>query len=400
MAFNGSGSFSAPGSSFPAVAGTLIEATKFNTVVNDIATGLSTCILKDGTQTVTANIPFGGFKLTGVGPAAARTDAATLANAQDGTGVYVGTVGGTADVITLTPSPAITSYLAGQRFRFIASGANTTTVTVAISGLAAKAVTKNGTTALAAGDIPSGAEVTISYDGTEFQLSPLTKTLNGTAIVSPTISGATLTTSTLTSPTITGPAITGTVTGGASYTSPALTTPTIDGFSVGMVKLTSGSVASAATLSIVMTTYTAYRNKMIVLNLIPATDAVDLYMRVSTDGGASYDAANYAYAVFSIVSSGTGLSTSDSGAQFKISSTVGNVANRGTATLIQAFDTTNTAVMPRFNWDSVTPTVATAIPIRESGTGTRIAAQDTDAIRFLFSSGNIASGTYALYGWN
>lgn len=182
MAFNGSGSFSAPGASFPAVASTLIESAKYNAVINDIATGLSTCILKDGTQTVTANIPFGGFKLTGVGPATARTDAATLANNQDGTGVYVGTVGGTADVITLTPSPAITSYVAGQRFSFIASGANTTNVTVAISSLSAKAITKNGTTALAAGDIPSGALVSITYDGTQFQLSPQTKTLNGTTI--------------------------------------------------------------------------------------------------------------------------------------------------------------------------------------------------------------------------
>lgn len=400
MAFNGSGSFSAPGASFPAVASTLIESAKYNAVINDIATGLSTCILKDGTQTVTANIPFGGFKLTGVGPATARTDAATLANNQDGTGVYVGTVGGTADVITLTPSPAITAYVAGQRFSFIASGANTTNVTVAISSLTAKAITKNGTTALAAGDIPSGALVAIVYDGTEFQLSPQTKTLNGTAIVSPTISGATLTTSTMTSPTITGPAITGTVTGGASYTSPALTTPTIDGFAVGMVKLTSSSVSSAAALDIVMTSYTAYRNKMVVLNFIPATDAVDLLMEISTNGGSSFDASGYAYAIFSVNSSGSGISSSDSAARFKISSTVGNAASRGTSVIIRAMDTTNAAVKPRFLYESVTPGAASDLPTRETGSAVRLAAQDTDAIRFLFSAGNIASGTYAVYGFN
>ena len=170
MAFNGSGVYVLPAADTPAVANTLIESTKYNNVNTDLATALSTAILKDGQQTVTANIPFGGFKLTGVGAATARTDAATLASIQDGTGVYVATVGGTADVITLTPSPAITAYAAGQTFRFISSGANTTNVTVNISGLGAKAVTKNGTTALAANDIPSGNIVSITYDGTRFQL--------------------------------------------------------------------------------------------------------------------------------------------------------------------------------------------------------------------------------------
>ena len=170
MPFNGSGAFSPPGADFPAVANTLIESAKFNNVVNDIATGLTTCITKDGQTTVTANIPLGGNKITGLAAATARTDAASIATIQDATGVYVGTVGGTADVITLTPSPAITAYAAGQFFSFIASGANTTNVTVAISGLAAKAITKDGSTALVAGDIASGALVGIRYDGTQFQL--------------------------------------------------------------------------------------------------------------------------------------------------------------------------------------------------------------------------------------
>lgn len=83
--------------------------------------------------------------------------------------VYV-TAGGTADAITLSPTLPITAYAAGQGFRFVASGANTGPVTVAVSGLTTKAITKNGSTALVAGDIPSGALVTISYDGTQFQM--------------------------------------------------------------------------------------------------------------------------------------------------------------------------------------------------------------------------------------
>ena len=166
-----SGTFSINSSGQPVVTGTVISSTVFNALTADLATGLSTCVLKDGTQTLTANIPMGAFKLTGVGAATARTDAATLANIQDGTGIYVGTVGGTADAITLTPAPAITAYAAGQAFFWIASGANTGAVTLAVSGLASpKAITKNGTTALSAGDIPSGALVGARYDGTRFQL--------------------------------------------------------------------------------------------------------------------------------------------------------------------------------------------------------------------------------------
>ena len=117
-------------------------------------------------------------KLTGVGAATARTDAATLATIQDGTGIYIATVGGTVDVITLTASPAITAYAAGQTFRFLAAGANTTSVTVNVSGLGAKALTKNGSTALVAADIPSGTMVEMTYDGTRFITNSVTGNLS------------------------------------------------------------------------------------------------------------------------------------------------------------------------------------------------------------------------------
>jgi len=168
--FNGSGVFTVYTPGNPVVTGTTISSTVQNNTTSDFATGLSTAITKDGQTTITANIPLAGFKLTGVGLGTASTDAATLANLQAATGTYVATVGGTADVITLSPSPAATAYAAGQLFSWIASGANTTNVTVNVSGLGAKALTKNGSVALATGDIASGLMVTARYDGTRFQL--------------------------------------------------------------------------------------------------------------------------------------------------------------------------------------------------------------------------------------
>ena len=51
----------------PAVALQTITASLWNSTFGDIATALSTCLLKDGTQTVTANLPLASFKLTQVG---------------------------------------------------------------------------------------------------------------------------------------------------------------------------------------------------------------------------------------------------------------------------------------------------------------------------------------------
>lgn len=80
------------------------------------------------------------------------------------------TTGGTANAPTLTVAPAITAYSAGMVFNFTNGAANTGAVTIAISGLAAKNITKCGTTALVANDLTVAATAVILYDGTEFQL--------------------------------------------------------------------------------------------------------------------------------------------------------------------------------------------------------------------------------------
>ena len=75
------------------------------------------------------------------------------------------------DAITGSLTPTLTSYVAGQTFRFVAAGANTGAVTLNINSLGAKAVTKSGTQPLEVGDIASGAAIQVVYDGTQFQLT-------------------------------------------------------------------------------------------------------------------------------------------------------------------------------------------------------------------------------------
>jgi hypothetical protein len=178
MSDNGSGTYVVNSAGQPVVSATPITATAFNAYTADAATAMSNRICKDGQTTVTANIPMATYKFTGLGAGSARTDSCNIGNVQDGTGVYVGTVGGTATAITLTPSPAITAYVAGQKFSFSVGATNTGATTVAISGLAAKNL-YNGTLACVGGELRINDLVTIQYDGTQFEILNYRKALDG-----------------------------------------------------------------------------------------------------------------------------------------------------------------------------------------------------------------------------
>jgi serine/threonine protein kinase len=80
-----------------------------------------------------------------------------------GGSVLLSSVSGT-NTITAT-STTYSSYFAGSTIAFVASGANTGAVTLNINGLGAKAITKQGSTALTQGDIKSGQIVMVTYDG-------------------------------------------------------------------------------------------------------------------------------------------------------------------------------------------------------------------------------------------
>ena len=169
MAFNGSGTFLINTAGQPVVSGTVISSTAFNALTADLATGLSTAITKDGQTTVTANIPMSTYKFTGLGVGSAATDSANLSQVQSTVTKLLNSVSG-ADTITATASPTLAAYAAGQMFYFVAAGDNTTSVTLNIDALGAKAVTRDGSTALVAADIKSGEVIVVVYDGTRFQV--------------------------------------------------------------------------------------------------------------------------------------------------------------------------------------------------------------------------------------
>ena len=79
------------------------------------------------------------------------------------------TVTGT-DTILGTYTQPLSTYIAGLTLTFLGAAANTGAATLNVNNLGAKAITKNGTTALAATDIKSGKIALVVYDGTRFQL--------------------------------------------------------------------------------------------------------------------------------------------------------------------------------------------------------------------------------------
>lgn len=85
-----------------------------------------------------------------------------------------GVGGGVANAYTLTLLPASPganqAYRTGVAYAFGAVANNTGASTLSVDGLAAKAITKYGTTALAANDIVGGQMCVVVYDGTRFQL--------------------------------------------------------------------------------------------------------------------------------------------------------------------------------------------------------------------------------------
>ena len=87
-----------------------------------------------------------------------------------GGAILLSAVAGT-NTVTAT-STTYTAYFTGSTVSFVAAGANTGATTLNINGLGAKAITKQGSTALTQGDIKLGQIVMLTYDGTRFQIIP------------------------------------------------------------------------------------------------------------------------------------------------------------------------------------------------------------------------------------
>ena len=171
MSRDGSGNYVLPAVANPPLSGATISSTGWAIpTLNDIASALTQSLSKDGQTTATGNIPMGGNRFLNVGNATQRNEVANWGQLQDGAALWLSSIGGTGNAITANVSPTLPAYVDGQTFQFACTTTNTGAATIAIDGLAAVAITKGGSTALAAGDLTAGSVITLTYTGTGFQL--------------------------------------------------------------------------------------------------------------------------------------------------------------------------------------------------------------------------------------
>jgi len=167
-----------------------IEASRMDGEFDGLATGLSNSIAKDGQTTITANIPFNSKKITALANGSARTDSVALGQVQDGTYRTLGTLGGSADTYTATPTPAITAYATGSEFNLKVNADNTGASTLNVNAVAAKNIKKydgaGSKIDLEAGDLQQDQYYKVIYDGTDFVLigkNPATTSTAGQSLL-------------------------------------------------------------------------------------------------------------------------------------------------------------------------------------------------------------------------
>jgi len=157
------GVYTAPSNSFnPAVSGTVINSTHWNAALDDIETALSTV-----SATTRALWP-------------------TAGQVQD-SAFSSGTVGGSANAVTLTLSPAPTAYASKMRVWWVVASTNTGAATVNVNSIGAKNIfkkTAGGIVALTGGEMVATQTVTATYDGTQFVLESLPEGTKGADIAS------------------------------------------------------------------------------------------------------------------------------------------------------------------------------------------------------------------------
>jgi hypothetical protein len=232
MAYNGSGTYVLPGPAL--VTGGSVDATEHNTLRNDMATALTTAITRDGQSPATANLPLGGFKLTGLAAGTTAGDSVRYEQITSAVAITGGTINGTTVGATTADTGAFTTLSASGATTFAGVTSSTATGTGAMvygtsptlttpalgtpSALVGTNIT--GTAAgLTAGNVTTNANLT----------GPITSTGNATAVAAQTGTGSTF----------------------VMQSSPTLTTPVLGVATATTInKLTVTAPATAATLTI------------------------------------------------------------------------------------------------------------------------------------------------------
>ena len=172
-----------------------------------------------------------------------------------------------------------------------------------------------------------------------------------------------------------------------------------------LVYITSQTASSSASLAFVGNFSSSYQQYVFVFNsVLPASNGVTFQCQIGTGGTPTYIAANYKWAVFGGEGDGgyqNTANTSDTAAQ--ISAPAGRTnalvdnALGGICGSLSLYGCNGSSVVTQATGSISFISSDGTTPINEFNTFYQPAATIT-AIKFIFSSGNIASGTISMYG--
>lgn len=178
---------------------------------------------------------------------------------------------------------------------------------------------------------------------------------------------------------------------------------TSSGAAGAVVLIASATASNDATITFTGLDSTYHMIEIVLGNIVPATDNVELYMRTSTDNGVSYDsgATDYTYVRWARRSNGsdeTGQSTTTQ-IQLTATSSAGSATDESGSFLINIMNQSSSTEYTYLKWDGMYEENAFGNKVSIRGTAVRQAAEVVDAVQFYYSSGNIESGDIRVYGY-
>ena len=157
---------------------------------------------------------------------------------------------------------------------------------------------------------------------------------------------------------------------------------------------TVSSPTASVTFTGIDSTFNVYQ---VIINDCVGANETNFNMRVTTSGTADsdseYDTASRVFKSFS----GFGTTTDTDEAQFKLNSTVGSDSNESTNHIIYLYNFSNSAEFSFYTNESIKLN-ASAQAEGFMGGGMHTVAEANDGVSFFFSSGNIETGNFQLYG--
>jgi hypothetical protein len=172
------------------------------------------------------------------------------------------------------------------------------------------------------------------------------------------------------------------------------------GLYAGWDLISTATASSSTTIDFtgLSSTYSSY--KIIYFDVLPATNSASFRIRVGTGGTPTYDTgSNYGWAsVYGQNGASGGLGTNPDTSISLINATVSNNSTRAVSGDIIIYNPSQSTTYHTIDYNFNMQNDSTGLITRVLGQGTYKSTTAITAIRLYMSSGNIASGTFKLYG--